>query len=68
MADKSLMTRLLDCLGKTIQKALPKDPLGRNLPRWTIHGTGFIALTARFGVVDYVRARASIGGMSITTN
>ncbi|CAG2016815.1 unnamed protein product [Fusarium graminearum] len=76
MTEKALMIRLLDCLGKTIQEALPKDEciyihsrlpalVDRNYTSRHLCGTDFIALTARYGVVDYIRARASTGGMSI---
>ncbi|KAH6994782.1 hypothetical protein EDB82DRAFT_537609 [Fusarium venenatum] len=79
IADKSSMIRLLDCLGETIQRALPGDECiyihsllldQDDISPWLefLYSTGFIALTARFGVVDYTRARASKGGMSIDTN
>ncbi|KAM0228577.1 hypothetical protein ACHAPO_010655 [Fusarium lateritium] len=79
ITDKSSMIRFLDCLDETIQRDLPGDesihihsllPDQDDLSPWleSLYSTGFIALTARFGVVDYVRARASKGGMSIDTN
>lgn len=73
---KPQMIRILDCLKKTTEK-MSEHPqnihsIYRQFPNvsalspWTRHlyGTSFLALATRFGVTDYLRARAGIGALA----
>jgi hypothetical protein len=73
----SAMIRILGCLDKTMTQLESLEDLTRfhgpeasKLSPWIDHhyGTSFLAVTVRFGVVDYVRARAEAGCLGPDSN
>lgn len=77
--DTSAMIRVLDCLNQTMRQVESVQDLALfhkavpdldKLSPWLDHhyGTSFLAATVRFGVVNYVRARAEAGCLAADNN